>query len=386
MTKEEIIKALDELSEDDFQEEVNLRGKLISALEKEIKKEEDYSKKIILKSQLIEELDKHKLAIKKLKNTDTISIPKRLGLTIKSIADTIRNFTLKKDVVGKVKNASFSTAVCSLIAGGISVGLSALTGGVSLATFSSLVPTVSYVGLSNLIRSWFTKTGEEKVLDVLSNKEEISQKAREFAEENIINNKKFLELLKAKSTEKKPESIIVINEELIKEYKKMIDNSPNEDIKHALNMELINVMVDLKKNYADKQKRYINDEGDYSFSDYADVSKKAIALDAEIFNRENYLDEAIAHGGKRLALNTATMFFCKVLLSSVYPSLAINSVDDFVRPFIYSLISNVTSLGKYKDHIKVAKSNYTEQVIKFNNPELAKEVFSNKEKGVALAA
>lgn len=388
MTKEEIIKALSELEENQVKEELNLRGKLISILENEIKNEENNAKKVFLKGELLEQMQKHKKTISKLSEGKNIPIPKKVGLKVQEIAETIKIFLSKKDIIGKLKEAGVSTAVCSGVALTLSVAMSALFGTVSLATLAGMIPTVCYIGLSNLIRAGFTPTAKEKLLETLSNKGEISRLAKEFAEENIIKNERLLYLLKAKTNEKNEDNKISILEDLVKEYKKIINRASNEQIRNLLSCEVTGLLQELRDIYSKRQKSYMSGEDNQTISDFTSISKRILELDTEIFNRENYLVDSLKNAGTKVVLNTSTMFFSRMILSSIFPSLAINSINDMISPFLFTLLSNINNIDEYKKHINVIKSNYTEQVVRFHNPELADEIFGVKGKNnqVAFAA
>ena len=107
MTKEEINEKIASLQGENLQEELNLRGKLVNALKKEVKQEKDKNKKALLEVELIKAIEEHKKTILKLEKEQgkAISIPKRVGLKVTEIADTIKIFMKKQDILVKLKTS-----------------------------------------------------------------------------------------------------------------------------------------------------------------------------------------------------------------------------------------------------------------------------------------
>ena len=150
MSKDELRTLIEECNDD--KKILNYRGKLIKLLKKEIKETENKKIKDNLNLELIEELTKHKAHISTmLNNKQKYSIPERVGLKVKEIAKTIEIFMQKEDILGKLKKGALSTVTSSLFISAITLAISSISGPVTLATLASLLPTFSYIGLSNII-------------------------------------------------------------------------------------------------------------------------------------------------------------------------------------------------------------------------------------------
>ena len=384
MNREELKKRIEELGESNPEEVLKLRGKLIRNLQETIKQTNNNSLKMALKLELKNELEKHKEHIKKMKNNKTYSLPKRVGLKVKEIASTIKLFMEKNDVINKAKAVISNTTASSIVVGGITLGLSALTGApISLSLLASLLPTVSYIGLSNILRQAITDTPYTSLLKIDDNKDEIFAKAKEFGEKYILNNKEFLELLLQKSKEKDNNNLININEKLITKYREIITNAPNDKIKQSLSLELINVMHDLKDCLEKKKDNYIKDKDKMTAGEFARVEKRYLQLCADIYKEENFIPDALKNALKNIKVSAATMYTARIFLSAFFPSLAFDSIGDFFTPFIITVINNMTNMSEFKNKVKMVNSKYTDLLIKMNNPELFKELAHGEQLSMA---
>ena len=384
MTKEELQKKIAELGDNNPEEVLELRGKLIKTLKETIASTKDYSVKTTLRLELKNELEKHKAHIKKMQATKTYNLPKKVGLKVKEIATTIKLFTEKKDLINKAKAVVTNTAVSSVVVGGITMGLNFLTGGtISLALLASLVPTMSYIGLSNVLRQAITDTPYTSLLKLDDQKEKVFTEAQQFGNDYILNNKEFLKLLLSKSKEKDNNNLIAINENLITKYKEIIKNAPNEKIKQSLTLELINAMQDLKSCLEKKKRAYIKDKEQMSALDYAKLEKRYLQLCADLYQEENFIPDATKNAFKNIKVSAATMYTARLVLSAFFPSLAFDSLKDVVTPFIITVLNNMTNMGEFKNKVKLVNTKYTDLLIKMNKPELFKELRSNKELAMA---
>ena len=163
MNKEEIKEKLNQLEENNYQDRLHLHGKLLALLKEEIKKEKDQTLKAKLKLEYYEELQTHKKIIEVCKGKEEfISIPKKVGLKVQELALAMEIFKNKHDLLEKLKRAGLNSIPGGLLVVAISIGLAAVTGGVSLATLVATIPSLSYVGLSSLLRSFSMPTIEKK--------------------------------------------------------------------------------------------------------------------------------------------------------------------------------------------------------------------------------
>ena len=384
MNKDELKKKITELGDTSPEEVLELRGKLIKLLKETIATTKDNSVKTALRLELKNELEKHKEHIKKMDGTKTYSLPKRVGLKVKEIATTIKLFMNKKDLINKAKAVVTNTAISSVVVGGITVGLNFLTGGtISLAALASLVPTISYIGLSNALRQTITDTPYTSLVKLDEHKEEVYEDAQKFGNDYILNNKEFLELLLAKSKEKDNKQLIDINEKLITKYKEMIKFAPNEKIKQALTIELINVMQELKSGLEKVKKDYIKDKEQMSAMDFAKMEKRYLQLCVDLYQEENFIPAATKKAFKNIKVSTATMYTARLVLSAFFPSLAFDSLTDVVTPFMITVLNNMTNMDNFKDKVKLVNTKYTDLLIKINKPELFKELSNNRNLAMA---
>jgi hypothetical protein len=102
-----------------------------------------------------------------------------------------------------------------------------------------------------------------------------------------------------------------------------------------------------------------------------------------LFNEENFLGEASKSAWKNIKVNAVTMFLSKMILSGVFPSLAFDSVNDFITPLFHLVINNITHLGDFKDKINMKNTKYVEKQIQFNDPDLFKKLTEGKTMALA---
>ena len=383
MKKDEIKKKLEELADTNLNETIYLRGKLIKILKAEIKESNDYRVQSALKLELKHELEQHKEIIKKIGQDKTYSLPKRVGLKVKEIATTINLFINKSDIINKAKQVLTKTTTSSILATFITIGMNILTGGgVTLATITGLVPTFSYIGLSNVLKQMITDTPYQSLSKLDDNKDKIFHEASKFGKESILENKAFLDLLISKSNEHDNNKLILINEKLIVTYKDIIKKAPNDSIRQSLQIELINVMQDLKKCYETKKQNYIKDKEDITALEFAKLEKDYLALCADLTNVESFFADVSKIALKNISINTVTMYVARLILSSYFPNLAFNNLKDVITPFFLTVMNNLSNIEEFKKNIKLKPSKYTDTLIKFNKPELFKEITNSK--GIAF--
>ena len=196
--EEELVKKLkdEKLS---LEEQINYRGELIRILKQEMKNTNHPKVLASLRLTLYNELKVHKEKLKELQKTKNISIPKKVGLKVKEIANTIDIFKEKIDFNNKVKNTALSTAVGSLFAGALTVGLSAIGGvPITLATLASVAPIMCFTGLTGILKMPFNETNWTKMIKNVDTSESDKNKIIKFMDNNVKNNKKLLELIQRK--------------------------------------------------------------------------------------------------------------------------------------------------------------------------------------------
>ena len=384
MNKEELRKQLEELGNSNPQESLRLSGCLIKTIKQEIANSSNKAKKDLLRVELVQSLEKHKIYIEMARgNGKQIQLPKRVGLKVNEIATTIEIFKEKKDVIQKAKNVVTNTGVSAVVVAGITAAFATVGGTLSLATLAGLVPTFCYIGLSNVMREGIKKSEFSKMLETIENKDEIFEEAKQFALDNIVNNKEFTDLLLRKKDATALEEKLEVDKLLIEQYKIIRDKAPNESISRALSIELIELIKEYKKNLEKKKKGYIKDEIVLSGLEFGILEKEILDTSALLFNEENFLGEASKSAWKNIKVNAVTMFLSKMILSGVFPSLAFDSVNDFITPLFHLVINNITHLGDFKDKINMKNTKYVEKQIQFNDPDLFKKLTEGKTMALA---
>ena len=244
MTKEELIQKLND-EKTTAKEAIQLRGQLITILKKEIKEAPDQKIALPIKLQLHEELKKHKAALKQRGLETDVLLPERVGLKVKEISNAIEIFKEKHDVVNKVKSTAIGTTISSLLAGGITVGISLIGGApLTLATLAAAVPTLAYCGISGILRMPFTETTWTKLVKSVDSKDQNQKQILDFINDNVKDNKELMELLKRKTEKPTEAELIDINNQLLTHYQQLIDKAPVQELAKTLTFEKINLLTD----------------------------------------------------------------------------------------------------------------------------------------------
>lgn len=367
MNKEELREKLKQLEEDNYQERLHLHGKLLALIKKELKEEKDQVLKAKLKIEYYEELQTHKKIIELCKGKEEfISIPKKVGLKVQEIALAIEIFKNKHDIIEKLKRAGISSIPSGLLVVAISVGLAAVTGGVSLATLAATIPSLSYVGLSSLLRSFTTETPMEKLISAYDNKEENQKKLKDYLQKYIIDNKTLHELLnKNKECKDRKEKQQLLTQ-IIEQFQFIMEDAPTDDIKVALQCEQTNFMKELKSSYEKEKEDFIQDKIKMSVEDFAKLEKKIISLNMNIIENEYFLKDAVKDSIKNTGTSLAIMIVARTILSAAFPSMAITSVKDLLTPAMIITLTNLLNIPSYKDKIPVVPTKYDNQKIKID--------------------
>lgn len=370
MNKKEIKEKLTICNE---KESVILRGRLISYIRQEIKNTKEPKNKVLLRIELFEELNKHKEVLKNINKGETkeLKISEKVANKIRGISNSINIFKEKYDVIEKLKKSTLGIATSSLVIGAFTAITTLLSGGaLSIATLTSILPTLSYIGLSNLIKTPFTDTVWTRFTKNYANKDKTTDEIINFIDKNIRENNVLLDLLNKKSSIKDDYQLVNINEELVKEFDKIVDESENDEIRRIMTYEKINTMVDLKKNYNRIKKDYIKDRNQTSKEEYSKLNRKALALEVDIFKENSFIKDVGEQVLKNFGITTSSMYLSKMILSSFFPSLKMESMVDILSPLVFSLINNVGNIGSIKEKIRISHSAYNNQSIQFSDPEL----------------
>lgn len=377
MNKLELIEKLKNSNE---KESVLLRGRLISYIKNQIRHTSNKKDRLKLRVELYEELYKHKEVLNNLKQCNKkYKLSEKVGLKIRGISNSINIFKEKYDVISKLKRSIWGIATSGLVVGSLSALSTVLTGGVlSVATLTSILPTISYIGLSNIIKTPFTDTMWTRFTKNYGNRDKNAKDFINFIDSNIVDNKLFLDLLNKKVNTKDNYELSNINEELVNEFKNIIGNANNDEIRRILTFEKINTMMDLKKNYSKIKRDYLKDRNEMTKKEYSILNKKSLNLDIELFKENNFLKDVSEQTLKNLGITTGSMYLSRMILSPVFSSLKMDSMIDVISPFVFSLINNVGNADSIREKIRIKQSVYNDQKIKLSNPELLKRLSETK--------
>ena len=384
MNKEELINKLkdENLS---TEETIQLRGQLIKILKKEIKNTQNNKTIIPLRLQLYEELKKHKEALKRRGQEETISIPKRVALKVKEIANTISLFKEKHDLVGKAKNAAIGTTVSSLFAGAVTVGLTLLGGApVTLATLAAAIPTICYCGLSSIIRMPFTDTGWTKLIKSVETKDKNKELIISFIENNVKNDKELSELLKKKSTKLTEKELIETNNLLLIKYQALISKAPLPELTKMLKFEQINLLTEQKQIFEKIKKEYIKSKRELTLKQFTEVEKTIVSLDLTIAKENSFISEVAKETGKNLAISSGTVLAARGIMSALFPSYAISDIASLGMPLIFTAISNIANMGELKEKIRLEKEAYDKLKVNIDKKKLQEAITKEQTSSLAL--
>lgn len=383
MNKEELINKLKEENLP-VEEEIRYRGQLINIIKKEIKSAD---KKAItsLRLELYEELKKHKEALKQRGSDKTISIPKRVALKVKEIANTISIFKEKHDVIGKIKNTAVGTVISSLFAGAITVGITAIGGApLTLATLATAIPTLCYCGISGILRMPFTETSWTKLVKSVDSKDENQKQILEFMDKYVKNDQELNKLLQKKTTKQTEQEFLDTNTRLIKKYQELISKAPVPELSKILTFEKINLLTEQKKVYEKIKHEYIKSKRELTLAQFAEVEKNIIALDLAISKENAFIKEVAKETGKNFAISSGTVIAARGIMSTLFPSYAISNITSLAMPLIFTAISSASSIGALKEKIRLEKESYDKLKVKIDKQQLKQALATDKAATLAL--
>lgn len=377
--KEELIKSLETASAN---EKVCLRGRLISLMKSEIKKEKDPQKIAKLRLELLEELNKHKTHLKSVsqnKIQGKITLKEKMGLKIQQLSTTMKIFMEKHDVIERAKNFVKNTASGAMFAGAITTVFTLASGGaITLPVLASLIPTTCYIGISNLVSMPFQNTSWTSFLKKYSNKEKDAKEVMNFLQNNLANNSALIDLTSKRTKTNDNQELAEINEKIIIEQDKLIAKAQNSELKEILTFEKINTLNDLKKQYQKIKKDHIKNRKQLSASEVLNLNKKMLSVDANLFKEDNFLKEVGKKSLKNLSISAATMYASRALMSVISPQYALTGLKDAITPLLFTVASNVSNMGNIKRMFRAKQKQYNNQKIILSDPEKFDELSHNK--------
>ena len=385
MNKEELIAKLkdENLS---LEEQINYRGQLIKKYKEEIKQTNDQKTVLPLRLALYNELKIHKEKINELQKSNDIPLPKRVGLKVKEIANSIELFKEKHDTTSKVKSTIAGAGISSLFAGAITVGIGALGGApLTLGLLATAIPTICYCGLASVVRMPFTETGWTKLIKKVDTNKEDKEKIVKFMEDNVKNNPKLLELVKRKTSNPTEAELLVINDDLAKEYQSLIEKAPVDEIRKMLTFEKINILNEQKKIYENIKNEYIKSKRELTLPEFAELERKLMSTNINITAENTYLKDVLKEGTKDFAISAGTVLAARSIISNIFPQYAITDIASLSIPVIFALIGSINKTGNIRNQIQLEKEAYDKMKTTINREQLQEMFEANKTGSLKIA-
>lgn len=371
MKVEEIRKKLEESTS--YKDIILYRGRLIEALKEAIKLEKNEGKRKELDAELYIELKKHRDYLKKASSKEEIPLREKVGYVVKEISTIIEIFLKKRDLLGVLKNSAVSTVLSSIVVLGMNTGLTLLFGGVSGPILAQLIPTISYIGLSNVINSLIRGTNKTKYYERLDTSSDDLKKEKEFVDKYIVKNDEFLKCYVNEIKLKDLDEKIKNERKLIEEYKKIIEVAPSNDLKKVLKLEMINIMKGLKSNLENKESKYIGGVIKLTNEEADNLEKEIGSVTSNIHKEEMFIKEVMQTTVTNIGKSTVTMYLARMILSPIFPSLNFASLQDCLMPLFYTILNNIVNASNISKRINMQKTNYTGAIIAISRPDLFEE-------------
>ena len=372
---------LESLDQCDYKNEINLRGRLISLYKEAEKQSSDDSAKMKFRYESLQELEKQKNAIKKYKSDSNskISIPEKVGLSIKEISKTIEIFMKKHDVIKKfenvVKGTVSSVGSVAAISTAVALAIRHFTGlPIPLFSLSSLMPVIAYSGLAGIISNLSSKTPFEQY--VYQQSDEYKALVNEFMDSHKGQLEEIANVIKTKNPDSKDENLIEVNEKLIKLYDKLIYDSSIKGIRDTFGLQALDCLYENRDCCEAIIEKYLNEE-DNDKEKYKEANKKLKEINFEIFKRGNSIKEAIMSSGKNVVKSMGVLLLTRSILSQVAPQILRMSSGSIEIAFAYALINGVIDIPSYKNKLKLKESNYQGK-IKLDNKKRIEDILEMK--------
>lgn len=380
---------VNELGVNDYKQIINLRGKIIKLYKKAEKKADDINTKYKFRYEQIQEIKKQKEILKeyKIENKDKISIPQKVGLTIKEIAKSITIFMKEHDVLTKVINVGKETLASisgsTAIIFGFQMYIYKMLGiTLSLSMVSSLAPLLAYSGLASIIRNFTSKTGFEEY--VYQQSDEYKAKVQDFMEQNKALIKEVAKLTKEKENLEDNEKLIELNENLIEYLDKLTKSTKIKGIKENFALQALTCFRENKDCCESIKNDYLNELSDDK-EKYKLYNKKLMKINFEIFKRSNSLKEALKISTKNTGKNLAIIVVAKTILSQIAPSIfKVNGIESFIIPFAFAILNGIIDIPTFKKKLKYKETEYQGK-IDAKNKKRIEEILSVNNKVSVMA-
>lgn len=355
--------------EDDYENLLHLRGKLIKLYKTKEKISKDSNEKMAIRKTYLEELKKHReiLRVYKRDNTKKIPVSKKLALTVKDISKTIEIFMNEKDILNKVKrivkdtgNGVTCSAVIAMIISFAFCHFSniPITTKNILSIVASCAPAAAYIGLSSLIRNIGSKTEFQDYLDKTSAEYKNLINTFQMENKDLIGE---INELKQVSSKLFNDDKIKLNNKIINKIKILIDRTEVIELKEGFELEIIGLLRENKDIREKVKDNYL--EGLANDKEIYDRNNKELKkLNIELFMKENSIKEAFKQSGSNLVVSMVVILMAKALLSAVAPGVfAINGISSIGIPILISAINGLLNVPTYGNKRKLKDTEYDEK-------------------------
>lgn len=346
-----------------YKDELHLRGRLIKLYNQAEKKSADSKTKMTFRYESLQELKKQVEVVRKYKHsTDTkISVPKKVGLTVKDIGMSINVFMKEKDVLKKaetvVKGTAISTICSAIILGIASIpafGIFAVP--YTLLSLTNLMPVIAYSGLSSILNVIFSKTTFQQYLYFQS--DEYKELINSFMSEHKDQIEELARLLKEKESSKNKEDKISINEKLIEKLDELIASTKIQGLKDSFGLQALGYLRENKELCNMIENEYLdeinNDKERYNF-----YSKKLLSINYEIFKRGNSIGDAVKNSVKGVGRNMLVVWVAKLILSQLAPAtFHYEGLKSLKLPFAFAVMNGLIDIPTYKNKLKFKETKY----------------------------
>ena len=336
---------------------IKLQGKLIKAYKKLESIELDNNGKYEARHKKLEYLQQQKDMMKDYRQTaNDISIPKKVALKVKEIANSVKLFLDKKDIIEKLKNILKEVTLTGITSSAIIMGMGlAIQLATGLPTFTpslaSVAPIMAYAALTSGIRNFSMKTGFQQYEYYQS--DEYKEYVKQFKEENKDKLKELQSLLKEKEGCKNDEELIQVNESLIKKLDEICSVIKVQGLRDAYALQALGYYRENKIHCKNIVNKYLNEENNDQ-EKYKKYNNKLSKINLQIFSRENSIKEALKSAGKGVVKNTAIIALAKAIVTAVVPesSIAIHGLNSFILPVAMAITNGLIEIPTYNGKLK----------------------------------
>ncbi len=362
---------LSQIEENDYEQLINLRGRLIRELKQLEKSSSDINDKNHVRHNIIEELKKHKVVLQQYKTSKDQKIPitKKLGLTIKQVANTIDLFMEEKDVVNKAKTILKETiagttgaaALSLLIYGALAAFAPAVVAGKPvLDVLIKVAPSSAYIGLSSIIKNLMNKSQFEQFEYHMS--DEYKALVDGFYKNHQEEMSELQTLMESKSVLMSREDKLELNGKIVGVFNDLIDKSKNVDgLREAFELQTLAILRENKDIRETIKNDYLEGRNNDT-EKYKANNKELLKLNLSIFAKENSIVKAFEVAGGNMVKSTGVILMAKAILAAVAPAtFPIAGIESISMPLLVTAINNLVDIPTYGNKLKYKEDPYTEE-------------------------